>query len=215
MFIGHFAAGMAAKKIQPTLSLGILFLAAQFLDLLWPALLLLGIEHVIISPGISKMTPLDFVDYPISHSLVVVIIWSLFFGFGFFLFTKNRIGALLLSGLVLSHWLLDVIVHIPDLPLYPGPSLKVGLGLWNSPLLTILIEGAIFIVGIVLYVNTKKKKNQQVTWKFWGLIAFLLIIHASNLMGPPPPNVQMIALAGQLQWLFVLWGWWADKQKPS
>ena len=88
MFIGHFAAGMAAKKIQPTLSLGTLFLAAQFLDLLWPTLLLLGIEHVIISPGISKMTPLDFVDYPISHSLLVVIIWSLLFGAGFFLFTK-------------------------------------------------------------------------------------------------------------------------------
>ena len=120
MFIGHFAAGMAAKKIQPTLSLGTLFLAAQFLDLLWPTLLLLGIEHVIISPGISKMTPLDFVDYPISHSLLVVIIWSLLFGVGFFLFTRNRIGALLLSGLVLSHWVLDLIVHIPDLPLYPG-----------------------------------------------------------------------------------------------
>ncbi|HET6543244.1 MAG TPA: hypothetical protein VFG46_22310, partial [Chryseolinea sp.] len=130
MFIGHFAAGMAAKKIQPTLSLGTLFLAAQFLDLLWPTLLLLGIEHVIISPGISKMTPLAFVDYPISHSLLVVTIWSLLFGICFFLFTRNRIGALLLSGLVLSHWVLDVIVHVPDLPLYPGPSPKVGLGLW-------------------------------------------------------------------------------------
>ena len=89
MFIGHFAAGMAAKKIQPTLSLGILFLAAQFLDLLWPALLLLGIEHVIISPGISKVTPLDFVDYPISHSLLVVIIWSLLFGIWIFSFHKK------------------------------------------------------------------------------------------------------------------------------
>ena len=106
MFIGHFAAGMAAKKIQPTLSLGTLFLAAQFLDLLWPTLLLMGIEHVIISPGISKVTPLDFVDYPISHSLLIVIIWSLLFGIGFFRFTRNRIGALLLSALVLSHWIL-------------------------------------------------------------------------------------------------------------
>ena len=148
MFIGHFAAGMAAKKIQPTLSLGTLFLAGQFLDLLWPMLLLLGIEHVIISPGISKMTPLDFVDYPISHSLLVVIIWSVVFGVGFFLFTRNRIGALLLSGLVLSHWVLDLLVHIPDLPLYPGASPKFGLGLWNLPFLTILIEGAIFIVTV-------------------------------------------------------------------
>ena len=211
MFIGHFAAGMAAKKMQPTLSLGTLFLAAQFLDLLWPTLLILGLEHVIISPGISKMTPLDFVDYPISHSLLVVIVWSLLFGAVFFLFTRNRIGAFILSGLVLSHWALDLIVHIPDLPLYPGPSPKLGLGLWNSPFLTVLIEGAIFVVGIVLYVNTKRKKHERVTWKFCGLVIFLLIIYAMNFMGPPPPNVHMIALAGHLQWLFVLWGWWADK----
>ena len=211
MFIGHFAAGMAANQVKPTLSLGTLFLAAQFLDLLWPTLLLLGIEHVIISPGISKMTPLDFVDYPISHSLLVVVIWSLLFGVGYFLFTKNRTGALVLGGLVLSHWVLDLIVHIPDLPLYPGPSPKVGLGLWNSPSLTVLIEGTIFIGGIALYVNTKKVKNQRVTWKFWSLIAFLMVIYVMNFMGPPPPSVHMIALAGHLQWLFVLWGWWADK----
>lgn len=215
MFIGHFAAGMAAKKIQPTLSLGILFLAAQFLDLLWPTLLLLGIEHVVISPGISKMTPLDFVDYPISHSLVVVLIWSLLFGIGFFLFTKNRIGALVSGGLVLSHWVLDLLVHIPDLPLYPGPSPKFGLGLWNSPFLTVLLEGTLFIIGLILYINTKRKKSQRVTWKFWTLIGFLIVVYLLNFMGPPPPNVHMIALAGHLQWLFVLWGWWADKGKPG
>jgi len=214
MFIGHFAVGMAAKQIKPTLSLGILFLAAQFLDLLWPTLLLLGIEHVIISPGISKMTPLDFVDYPISHSLLVVIFWSLLFGVGFFLFTKNRTGALILASLVLSHWLLDLIVHIPDLPLYPGASPKVGFGMWNSPFLTVLIEGAILIAGLVSYLRAKKEQAQPVTGKFWSLIAFLIIVYVMNFIGPPPPNVHMIALAGQLQWLFVIWGWWADRQKP-
>ena len=140
-----------------------------------------------------------------------MIIWSLLFGAGFFLFTRNRIGALLLSGLVLSHWVLDLIVHIPDLPLYPGQSPKVGFGLWNSPFLTVLIEGTIFIVGIALYINTKKVKNQRVTWKFWSLVAFLMVIYVINFLGPPPPNVYMIALAGHLQWLFVLWAWWADK----
>ena len=133
MFIGHFAAGMAAKKIYPALSLGILFMAAQFLDLLWPTFLILGIEHVVISPGISKVTPLDFIDYPISHSLLIVLGWSVLFGAGYYLITKNHKGALTLGTLVLSHWILDLIVHIPDLPLYPGESPKVGLGLWNSP----------------------------------------------------------------------------------
>ena len=211
MFIGHFAAGMAAKKLQPTISLGTLFLSAQFLDLLWPTLLLLGYEQVVISPGISKVTPLDFTHYPISHSLLVVLGWSLLFALVYYFVTKNQKGAILVGLLVLSHWVLDVIMHIPDLPLYPGDSPKVGLGLWNSVPLTVLVEGAVFVAGIVLYVNAKKSANQRVTWKFWSLIVFLIIMHAMNLLGPPPPNVAMIAWAGHLQWLIVLWGWWADR----
>jgi len=211
MFIGHFAVGIAAKKLQPSISLGTLFLSAQFLDFLWPTLLLLGFEHVVISPGISQATPLDFTHYPISHSLLMVILWALLFGYGYYLLTKNRRGAALVAALVLSHWFLDLIVHIPDLPLYPGNSPKLGLGLWNSVTLTVLVEGAIFIAGILLYVSAKKNANQKVTWKFWSLIVFLTIIHASNLLGPPPPSVTMIAWAGHLQWLIVLWGWWADR----
>ena len=118
---------------------------------------------------------------------------------------------MVLGLLVLSHWILDLIVHIPDLPLYPGNSPKFGLGLWNSMTLTVLAEGAIFIAGIVMYMNAKKQLHQKVTWKFWSLIAFLIIIQVSNLFGPPPPSVAMIAWAGHLQWIFVLWAWWADR----
>ena len=202
---------MAAKKLQPTLSLGMLFLAAQLLDLLWPTLLLLGIEHVIISPGISKVTPLDFVDYPISHSLILVTMWSLLVGAGSFLFTKNHLTSVVLASLVLSHWMLDTIVHIPDLPIYPGHSPKVGLGLWNSFTLTIIVEGGLLIAGVLMYVQTKSIKKRKVTWKFWSLVTFLLVIQTMNFIGPPPPSVSMIAWAGQLQWLFILWAWWADK----
>jgi FtsH-binding integral membrane protein len=212
MFIGHFAAGMAGKKLQPAISLGTLFLAAQFLDLLWPTLLLLGLEHVVIAPGISTVTPLSFTDYPISHSLLFVMGWSILFAGVYYIITKNRPGALLLGSLVLSHWILDFIVHIPDLPLYPGQSPKVGLGLWDSITLTILVEGAIFITGIVLYVRTKKALQQKISWWFWSLIIFLLIIHIMNFVSAPPPNVQAIAWAGHLQWLFVVWAWWADRK---
>ena len=161
MFIGHFAAGMAGKKIQPAISLGTLFFAAQFLDLLWPTLLLLGLEKVIIAPGVSAVTPLDFVHYPISHSLAAVLGWGVLFGMIYFLITSNRKGAILLGSLVVSHWVLDLIVHIPDLPLFPGHSPKLGFGLWNSPVLTILVEGAIFITGVILYVRTKKEINPK------------------------------------------------------
>jgi hypothetical protein len=211
MFIGHFAIAMAAKKVEPTVSLGTLFLSAQFLDLLWPTLLLIGVEHVSIEPGISKLTPLAFTDYPISHSLLAVIGWSLLFGLFYYFITKNRSAALLVGGLVLSHWLLDVIVHIPDLPLYPGQSPKVGLGLWNSVPLTILIEGGIFVGGVVLYINTRKGQGQNVNMRFWSLIVFLVIIHIMNFVGPPPPSVAAIAWAGHLQWLFIPWAWWADR----
>jgi hypothetical protein len=211
MFIGHFAAGMMAKKVQPSISLGTLFLAAQFLDLLWPTLLLLDVEHVAIAPGISKVTPLDFTDYPISHSLLMVIGWSMIFSVVYYLVSKNRTGSLLVGTLVLSHWILDLVVHIPDLPLYPGDSPKVGLGLWNSTLLTILVEGVIFISGIWIYVNTKKELSQKVNAWFWSLVVFLLIIHVINFIGPPPPSVNAIAWAGHLQWLFVPWAWWADR----
>lgn len=212
MFIGHFAAGMAGKKIEPSISLGTLFLASQFLDLLWPALLLLGIEHVIISPGISKVTPLQFTDYPISHSLLLVICWGLVFAVTYYLISRNRRGAVLLGALVVSHWILDFIVHIPDLPLYPGKSPMVGLSLWNSPTLTILVEGSIFLAGILLYVRAKQAQRLRISWWFWSLVLFLVAIHTMNFISPPPPDVQAIAWVGQLQWLFVLWAWWADRK---
>ena len=213
MFIGHFAAGMAGKKLQPNLSLGVLFLAAQFLDLLWPTLLVLGLEHVEIKPGISEVTPLNFTDYPISHSLAVVLVWSVLFGTLYFLISKNLRSALILGGLVLSHWLLDLVVHIPDLPLYPGDSPKLGFGLWNSKPLTILAEGLVFVIGLTLYIRTKKARAEKLNGWFWSLIVFLLIIHLANLFGPPPPDINALAWAGHLQWLFIPWAWYADKPK--
>lgn len=215
MFIGHFAAGMAGKKIQPSVSLGTLFLAAQFLDLLWPTLLLAGLEQVEIRPGVSAVTPLDFVHYPISHSLVAVTGWGILFGLIYFLVTKNRRGAILLGALVVSHWILDLIVHIPDLPLFPGAASKFGLGLWNSKTASILVEGSIFVGGVMIYLRAKKSNGEKVDAWFWSLIAFLVLIHVSNLFGPPPPNVEAIAWAGHLQWLFIPWAWWADRRKPK
>jgi hypothetical protein len=212
MFIGHFALGMAGKKIDPAISLGTLFLAAQFLDLLWPTLLLLDAEHVSIEPGVSEVTPLAFTDYPISHSLLAVLGWSIVFGVIYFLITRNRRGSILLGALVLSHWILDAIVHIPDLPLYPGDSPKVGLGLWNSMTLTVLVEGIIFVSGIMVYVNAKRTLNEKVNLRFWSLVTFLVIIHVLNFVGPPPPSIAAIAWAGHLQWLFIPWAWWADRR---
>src|SRR5512139_3691369 len=131
MFLGHFAVGFAAKRLAPRASLGTLFLAAQFIDLLWPLLVLLGIERVRIAPGITTVTPLDFEHYPWSHSLFAVSVWGVLFATVYLFIRRDRRASLVLGLAVLSHWLLDFLVHRPDLPLLPGGE-RFGLGLWNS-----------------------------------------------------------------------------------
>jgi hypothetical protein len=137
-FIGHFALGFAAKRAAPRISLGVLFAAAQFADLLWPVLVAVGVEKVRIDPGNTAFTPLDFVSYPFSHSLLMIVIWGALCG----LLYNNRI----LFGLVISHWILDFLTHRPDMPLYPGGGPKFGLGLWNSVPATLAVEVLMYFV---------------------------------------------------------------------
>lgn len=212
MFIGHYAAALAAKKAAPKTSLGTLFLASQFIDLLWPLFLLFGIENVRIQPGNTAVTPLDFYNYPYSHSLLFVLIWAILFGIVYFFIKKYRTGAIVVSLCVLSHWLLDLIVHRPDLPLAPGTA-NVGLGLWNSVPLTLIAELGLFAVGLYLYIRTTSSKDRIGSYGFYSLMIFILVIYLMNLFGPPPPDVKMIAIAGNAGWLLVLWAYWADKHR--
>jgi hypothetical protein len=213
LFIGHFGFAFGAKRAARGVSLGTLFLAAQFIDLLWPALLLLGVERVRIAPGITAVTPLDFEYYPISHSLLAVAGWAVLVGGAHFLLRRRSRAALVLAALVVSHWLLDLLVHRPDLPLLPGTSRFVGLGAWSSLPLTLAIEVPIFLLGVWLYARTTVANNSRGRWGLWGLVAFLLVIYAGNLTGGPPPSVAAIAWLGQLQWLLVLWAYWVDRHR--
>jgi hypothetical protein len=214
VFIGHFGAGLAAKALAPRTSLGSLFVAAQLIDLLWPTLLLLGLERVRLAPGITAVTPLDFEHYPISHSLLACVIWAFALLAVYWFLTGYRRGAFILFVLVVSHWGLDLVVHRPDLPLYPG-SAKLGLGLWNSVLGSLAVELGILGLGSWIYLRTTKPIDKTGSWAFWSLLAFLLVIQAGNVFGPPPPNVAAIAWVGQAQWLLVLWGWWIDRHRAG
>jgi len=215
MFIGHFGIGFGAKAAAPRTSLGVLFLAAQFVDLLWPSLLLFGLEHVEISPGVTRVTPLDFTDYPISHSLLAVIGWSVLFAGVYFLVRRYRTGAWVCGLAVLSHWILDLLVHRPDLPLTLGDSARVGLGLWNSLPATLAIEFAVFGLGLYLYLRTTRASDRTGTFALWGLVGFLLLVFVSNIYGPPPPSVEAIAWLGHAQWLLVLWAFWVDRHRTG
>jgi hypothetical protein len=215
MFIGHFGAALAAKKVDRSPSLGTFFLAAQFIDLLWPILLLLGIEKVIIDPGNTEFTPLNFIYYPFSHSLLAVLIWSAGFGLVYYLIRKNSKAAVLLGLLVLSHWILDFITHRPDLPLTFSDELKTGLGLWNSFWLSLIIEALIFAAGAYIYFNSTKTASKKGNIILWGLLIFLTAVFLFNAFGPPPPDAESIGVAGLSLWLIVAWGYWADRKRAA
>jgi membrane-bound metal-dependent hydrolase YbcI (DUF457 family) len=207
MFLGHFAVGLIGRRLTPAVSLGTWFLAVQLVDLLWPLFLLAGLEHVRIAPGITAFTPLDFYDYPITHSLVGAIVWAMLMAvFSRGIFGDSRI-ALLLAGGVLSHWMLDVVTHRPDLPVLPaGPH--VGLGLWNSIPATLVVELSLFAAALVVYLHGRRRPGVA----FWAMIAVLLASYFGAAFGPPPPDVRTLAVSALAVWLFVLWGWWVDRQ---
>lgn len=213
MFIGHFGAGLAAKKIESQPSLGTMFLASQFIDLVWPVFILLGIEKVKIEPGNSAFTPLNFIYYPFSHSLLGVVVWAVLFALVYFLFRKNFRASVVLGLLVISHWVLDLITHVPDLPLTPWGNIKVGFGLWNSFVFTILVEGIIFIAGAYMYISSTQPLNKKGSIGLWSILVLLTAIYSMNIIGPPPPNEQAIGVAGLLLWLFIPWAYWIDRNR--
>lgn len=214
MFIGHFGLGFAAKPLAPRTSLGTLFLAAQWIDLVWPTLLLLGVERVIIDPALPGLTPLAFVHYPYTHSLAAVLAWALLLGGVYFALTRYARGAWVVGALVASHWLLDALVHRADLPLSFSGATRIGLGLWQSaPMAAIAIEVLVFVVGVLLFWRAfVRDASRRARWGAAALIAFLALIHLGNLFGPPPPSVQAIAWVGQAQWLLVLAGYAIDRR---
>ena len=213
MFLGHFGLALAAKKINSKPSLGSTMMAAQFVDLLWPLLLLLNIERVTVEPGNTVVTPLNFEFYPYSHSLVAGIIWAVLFGLTFYLLKRDIWSAVLLGGLVVSHWLLDLVVHRPDLPLWFSDEHKVGLGLWNSVTATVIAEMVLFFSGVFIYASTTSAKNRVGRFAYWGLIIFLLAVEVSNLFSPPPPNATVIGYVGLSQWLIIAWAYWIDRNR--
>jgi len=165
-------------------------------DLVWPVFLLLGIERVRIDPGNTAFTPLDFVHYPWTHSLAAGLAWSVLFALCGLRFGRRE--AVILGLLVFSHWILDAVSHRPDLPLWPGSATLVGFGLWNSVPATLAVEIAMFAAGVWVYVRSAPARDRIGFWAFWVLIAFFALAYLGNALGPPPPGVAAIAIAGIL-----------------
>ena len=214
MFIGHFALAFGAKKFAPQVSLGILFLACQLADIIWPNLVLLGIEALEVEPGITVMTPLNFVHYPYSHSLIALLLWGAIFAALYALLRRSGTKAAIVIGmLVLSHWVLDVLTHRPDMPISLADSSVIGFGLWNFPVFAIPLELILFGVGIWLYLRHTRPLDRQGSIGFWALTLFLLVVYAANLLGPPPPSSAVVAWSAQALWLVIAWGFWVDHHR--
>ena len=211
MFIGHQAVAFALKRVAPRRSLGTLMAAAMFLDLLWPIFLLAGWERVRIEPGNTAFTPLAFDWYPYSHSLAAALLWALVFATC--CWKGARKEAVILMSAVLSHWVLDAISHHPDLPLYPGSSMLIGLGLWNSRLATLFVESAGFAVALWMYHTISLPKDGAGRWGYAAFVFFLLFLYLGSVFGPPPPNVKTIAWFGVASWLLPLWAAWFDRHR--
>jgi hypothetical protein len=212
MFLGHFAVAMAAKKVAPRPSLGTLLLAALLADGIWPVFLLLGWEQVEIVPGITAVTPLLFVSYPYSHSLVAGAVWALLFAGCYFLLRRDRTGAFWLALLVLSHWALDVAAHRPDMPVWPGGP-KIGLGLWHWLPGTLAVEFGLLALGAWLYASATRARDALGRGALWAFVATLVAIYCGAVFGPPPPSVTVLAISGLLGWLFIAWGYWIDRHR--
>jgi hypothetical protein len=213
MFLGHYGIAFGAKRLSPRTSLGWLAFAAEFLDELWPILLLAGVEQVRIVPGLMAASALDFVSYPISHSLLMACLWGGLIAALYNRLRRNHTGALVVGVLVVSHWVLDVPVHRPDLPLFPGSSVRVGLGLWNSVPMTIVLEAVVFIGGLLVYLRSTRARDGVGTWGLWVMVGMLVLFFVGGTFGSPPPGERALAIATLGLWLFVPWSWWIDRHR--
>ena len=214
MFVGHAAVAFASKRAAPRAPLGWLMAAAFLPDLVWPVLLLAGIERVRIEPGATAVTPLDFVHYPWTHSFVATALWAAALAGAYAALKRDREGALWIALGVLSHWALDAVSHRPDLPVWPGGP-RVGLGLWNSRAATLALEGSTFAVAVAVYARGFPARGGAGQASLWSLVALFVVAYAGAVFGPPPPHEGAVAWTGLASLLFIPWAAWIERTRPT
>ena len=212
MFVGHLAVAFAAKRAAPSLNLGWLMAGVTALDLVWPLLVIAGIERVRVAPGATAFTPLIFDSYPWSHSLLMSAVWGLALAG----LARSRpipsSASWLLVGLVVSHWVLDFASHAPDMPLWPGPSPRFGLGLWNSIAATFLVEGAMWVAGLVAYLRMPRAWDTTSRIAFWSFVTVTTLMWVTGPWSPPPPTADALGWFALIGWIVLPWAALADRR---
>jgi membrane-bound metal-dependent hydrolase YbcI (DUF457 family) len=211
MFVGHFAVGLAAKPVAPRVSLAMLILAAALADVLWIVFFSAGLEQVVIEPGIMAANSLNLVSVPFSHSLMMDAVWAFLLAGSYFWARHDSRGAWIIFVAVLSHWVLDVATHRPDMQLLPGIDTRVGLGLWNSRAATFLVEGALWFAAIVLYVRATQPNGRAGSYGFWPMMVILTALWLVSLRGDPPPSLSALAGVNTVFFAVVMaWAAWMN-----
>lgn len=215
MFVGHYGPSFAVKAIKPSVPLWLPFIAVQLVDVAWAILIFLGIEKVRIVPGITASNPLDLYYMPYTHSLVAAVSWSV----GAFILCKPLRGvrswaaAAWIGAAVFSHWVLDWVVHRPDLPLYDD-AMKVGLGVWNYPVIALSLEALLLFGGMIMYLGRTRPLNPMGRFgpPIFGLL--MLVIQAYVFFGPPPASPAALALTALISYVvFAAVAEWLDRQR--
>jgi len=215
LFVGHFAVGFASKRLAPSASLATLIAASVFLDVLFTVLLLTDVEHVRVAADVTQVMPFDAHDYPWSHGLLMSMVWGIVLAATHFARKRNPAVAVVLGVGVFSHFILDWITHRSDMPLFPGGSTRVGLGLWNHRVATLLVEGALFVAGVALYATGTRARDRSGTIGLWLYVALLSAVYLASIFGPPPTDLTRAAMVSLVANLLFVWVAWFDRHREA
>lgn len=206
MFVGHYGPSLGLRRVSGGVPLWVLFLAVQLVDILWAILVMTGIEKVRITPGFTASSPLDLYYMPYTHSLAASVAWAVIFGVlaGF---VWGRRGGAVVALCVISHWILDLPVHVADLPLW-GDTNKVGFGLWDRPVIAFALEAGILFLGTGVYAQHARRKVPV-----WTFAAVMLAIQTTSFVTPPPAEPAQFAMMALFSYLaFAAAAWFVEKQ---
>ena len=211
MFVGHLAAALTGRTVTRGTSLVWFVAAANLVDLIWPLLLIAGIERVRIDPGNTAFTPLAFESYPWTHSLLMGVVWGIALAALSRQFGAPPSAARLIGALVVSHWVLDFVSHRPDLPLLPWSHGRYGHGIWQSITATFAVEGLMWIAGLALFLRVRRPLGIRGQLALWSFVLVSTLLWAFSPFSPPPPSEQAVAYFSIFGWIIVPWAWWIER----
>jgi hypothetical protein len=211
MLVGHYAVGLFGKKLAPKASLGVFVFAAMAADILWCVFLLAGIEHVEFTSGRGAGQYFKAVNIGFSHGLAMDLFWGVLFATGMYLVTRYTRGSVIVFLAVLSHWVLDVMSHRPDMPIGLGPGSRLGFGMWSSVPITLLVEGGFWMIALVVYASSHIFSSRVRLCGFWVGSLILTVIWYGNIAGPPPSDARSASIVSLFIFsMSVVWAYWID-----